>query len=144
MPVTGGDRVAAKLRAIPDLVRQRVIEAIEESAGFVLQDAKLLTPRDAVNPGAHAADGLTTIFDKGGMRALVGLPTPELRNNYFWFRFLNGGTEGGQISYRKGGKRFTMNVPSRPALRVLERARDGNLAAIEASVREAVAEGLRG
>ena len=114
-----------------------------EASGLVLQDMKNLTPRDAVNPGSHAADGLTIEYEKDGLRARIGLPTYELESKYFWFKFLDGGTAGGEVTYRKNGARFTMQVPARPALRIRERAKDGKIAEVERMVREAIAEGLR-
>lgn len=145
MPVTGGREAAAALRALPRRVEARIAEALEQAAGIVLQDMRALTPRDAANPGAHAADGLTVVFAEQGLRAHVGLPTPELASDYFWFRFLDGGTRGGEVTYRRAdapGKLFTMRVPARPALRIRERALDGNLAEVDRLVRQAVAQAL--
>jgi hypothetical protein len=146
MPVTGGREVAAALRALPRAVEARVAEALEDAAGIVLQDMKARTPRDAANPGKHAADGLTVIFSDSGLQARIGLPTAELASQYFWFRFLDLGTAGGEVTYRRAdapGKLFTMRVPARPALRIREVALDGNLPEVERLIRAAIAEGLR-
>jgi len=143
MPVIGGREAVQKFRVIPVQVRQSVIDLMPEASGLVLQDMQNFTPRDAANPGSHAADGLTIEYEKDGLRARIGLPSYELESKYFWFRFLDGGTAGGEVTYSKNGKRFTMSVPARPALRIRERAKDGNIAEVERMVRQAIAEGLR-
>lgn len=145
--VTGAKEAVAKLNRIPLAVRERVEAALLMGGGIVLQDMRMLTPRDPANPGAHAQDGLTVLADEGGLRLRVGLPTQDLASDYFWFRFLDGGTKGGEVTYWRRGKdgrrRFTMQVPSRPALRIRERALDGNIDEVRALVAEAIAEGLR-
>lgn len=145
MPVTGGREVAAALRRVPAAVEARVREALEDAAVLVLQDMKAMTPRDAAAPGGHVADLLTVIAEPEGLRLHLGLPSPQLASSGFWFRFLDGGTAGGEVTYRLArspGKLFTMRVPARPALRIRERALDGNLAEVDRLVRQAVADGL--
>ena len=147
MPVTGAQEAVAKLNKIPAIVREKVEEAIKKSAGIVLEDMRRLTPRDPANPGSHAREGLTYIIDEGGLEARIGLPTKELENDYFWFRFLDGGTKGGEIRYWRRDKagnrtRHTMNVPSRPALHIRERALDGNIEEVRRLVAEAITEGF--
>lgn len=147
MPVTGQKEVIAKLNRLPDIVRMKAAEALSEAAGIVLQDMKVLTPRDRANPGPHAADALTIVTSPDGLEAHVGLPTADLASDYFWFRFLDSGTKGGEVRYWKRGadgsrKRHTMVVPSRPALRIRERAYEGNMDEVERLVRQAIAEGI--
>ncbi len=148
MTVTGARELVAKMNRMPQAVRERVEDAILQSAGIVLEDMKRLTPRDPVNPGAHAQDGLTIAIVEGGLEARIGLPTRDLESDYFWFRFLDGGTKGGEVNYwrRKGDgtrTRHTMTVPSRPALRIRERALEGNIDEVRRLVAEAIQQGLR-
>lgn len=145
MPVTGGKEAAALLRAIPAAVELRVKFALEQAALIVLEDMRALTPRDPANPGPHARDGLTIRMAENGLRADIGLPTAGLASDYFWFRFLDGGTQGGEVTFRRRGgvQLFTMTVPARPALRIRERALEGNLGEVDRLVRAAVAEGLQ-
>lgn len=148
MTVTGAKELVAKLNSIPVAVRERVEDAIFKSAGLVLEDMKRLTPYDGANPGSHARDGLTIAVMDGGLEARVGLPTKDLESDYFWFRFLDGGTKGGQVRYWRQGadgtrKRHTMTVPARPALRIRERALEGNIDEVRRLVAEAIAQGLR-
>jgi len=148
MAITGKQELIAALTTrIPNAVREKVVEALERAAGLVLEDMRSFTPLDAKNPGSHARDGLTVIFSENGTRAQIGLPTKRLENDYFWFRFLDGGTKGGEVSYWRNGsagrKKYVMRVPARPALRIRERALDGNMDEVRRLVAEAVAEGMR-
>lgn len=146
MGVKGGKEVAAKFARIPDAVRKRVEAALLKGAGLTLDEMKRLTPFDAANPGAHARDGLTIVVEKGGLRVHVGLPSRELASDYFWFRFLDGGTKGGEVTYwrrtKEGRTRHTMNVPARAALHIREKALDGNADEVERLVREALQQGI--
>lgn len=143
MAVHGAGEVIRKLNGIADDARQSVADALSEGATLILQDMQNFTPRDAANPGAHAVDGLTIVQEADGLKVHIGLPTLEITSDYFWFRFLDGGTAGGEVTYRKDGKRHTMNVPARPALHILDRARDGNIDEVERLVREALTEAMR-
>lgn len=147
MTVTGGAQVASALERVPALVRVRIAQAIEAGARLVLADMKVLTPRDSANPGPHAADGLTLILDEEDTRARVGLPTDDLASDYFWFRFLDGGTKGGEVTANRRGangkrQRYTIKVPARAALRIRERALDANRDELRRLVAQAVAEGV--
>ncbi|RCK40492.1 hypothetical protein [Thalassospira xiamenensis] len=144
MPVTGTKEVVAALQhGIPSRIRENVEEALHKAAQLVLFDMEALTPIDASNPGPHARDGLTILAGDGGLSYDIGLPTRDLAEDHFWFRFLDGGTKGGEVSYRRNGRRFTMRVPKRPALRILERAMDGNRDEIERLIVQAIREALR-
>ena len=145
MPVTGADRVIAAFRRAPETVRQRIKDALPDAAAPILDDMRALTPVDAANPGPHARDGLTMIVDDDGMTVRIGLPTADLASDYFWFRFLDGGTAGGEVTYRKAGSTtpHTMQVPARPALRIRERALDGNVDEVNRMLRAAIVDGLR-
>lgn len=145
MPVRGGRQVANRLRGLPRQVNTHLQEAIEESAVLVLQDMRNFTPVDADNPGPHARDALTIRYEEDGLTAYVGLPTRDLASDYFWFRFLDGGTRGGEASYRSRttGKRVTVRVPARPALEIRQRALTGNLNEIRRIINRALQNGLR-
>ncbi|OSQ34363.1 HK97 gp10 family phage protein [Thalassospira sp. MCCC 1A01428] len=128
MTVTGGKQLAARLNALPDKMHDQVVEAVAKAALAVLDEMRRLTPRDSANPGKHAADGLTVVYSENGLKAFIGLPSDALASDYFWFRFLDGGTKGGTVQYRKAGKlgkRYSMTVPARPALHIRDRAVDG-------------------
>jgi hypothetical protein len=144
MPVTGGRRTAQALRQVPQRVEARLREALEESAGLVLADMRAFTPYDADNPGPHARDGLTIRYEADRLAAHVGLPSRELAQDYFWFRFLDGGTRGGEVTVRnrRGEGFYTMRVPARPALRIRERALEGNLPEVRRLISLAVENGL--
>lgn len=146
MGVKGGKEVAAKFSRASAAVRKRVEAALLKGAGLTLEDMKRLTPVDAANPGAHAREGLTIVVEPGGLRVHVGLPTRELASDYFWFRFLDGGTKGGEVTYwrrsKEGRTRHTMQVPSRSALHIRAQAMDGNADEVERLVREAIQQGL--
>lgn len=146
MPVKGAKELVAALSIrIPARVREHVEDALKQASFLVLQDMQAMTPVDGSSAGPHARDALTVMFDEGGLKTNIGLPTRDLSEDHFWFRFLDGGTKGGEVSYTKNGKRFTMKVPKRSALRILERALDGNRDEIErliaAAIRKAVREG---
>lgn len=145
MAVTGADRVIAAFRRAPELVRQRIQDALPRAAQPVFDDMRAFTPIDPASPGAHARDGLTMIVEDDGLKVSIGLPTVALASEYFWFRFLDGGTAGGEVSYRKAGSAtlHTMRVPSRPAFRIRERALDGNIDEVERLLRQAILDGLR-
>lgn len=158
MPVTGALEIVKKFNSIPLAVRTRVEDAIREGAVIILEDMKRLTPYDAANPGSHARDGLTVHFLEDGLEARIGLPTRDLESDYFWFRFLDGGTKGGEVYYWYGGapanyrrmsktarlaKMRKIKVPARPALRIRERALEGNIDEVRRLVAEAIAQGLR-
>lgn len=144
MPVTGAKEVVAALSIrLPARLREYVEDALKQASFLVLQDMKALTPIDGSNPGPHAADGLTVVFDDQGLRSYVGLPNSDLSEKYFWFRFLDDGTKGGEVRYRRDGQIRTMNVPARPAMRIRERAIDGNREEIERLIVEAINRALR-
>lgn len=147
MTVTGGKELIAALNRLPRIAEQAVADALLKGAGLVLQDMRTYTPRDASNPGPHVADGLTIVTSPDGLEARVGLPTQALASDYFWFRFLDSGTKGGEISYWRrsanGSRtRQTMRVPSRPALRIRERALDGNIEEVRRLVVQAIEQGI--
>jgi hypothetical protein len=145
--VKGLDAAVAKINRIPEAVRAQVEEAIGKVTVIMLADMQALTPLDPENPGAHAREGLTVQFAEDGLSARVGLPTQELVSNFFWFRFLDLGTKGGEVSYwRRGadGKRtkHVMQVPARAALRIRERVLDGNREEGLRMITEAIRQGL--
>lgn len=144
MAVKGGKEAAAKLAAIPAVVRDRIEDALREGAEAILTDMRLMTPRDSSNPGPHAADMLTMIVSDDGLKIDIGLPTNQLAQDAFWFRFLDSGTKGGQVTYRRAGSAnlHTMTVPARPALRIRDRALDGNLAEVRRLVALAIQSGI--
>lgn len=143
MTVTGGKRITAALNALPARARENVEEAISKAAFMILADMKAITPRDP-NSRTHAADGLTVVIADGGLSARIGLPTPDLTSDYFWFRFLDGGTRGGTFEYRLPGstKLHRMNSPARPALRIRERSLDGNRDDVERLIRAAITQAI--
>lgn len=119
MPVTGGADVAAALRRMPERAKAEVKEAVRTGAGAVLADMQRLTPRSDDPP--HVRDALTVQYENDIPSARVGLPTQGLADAFSYFRVLDGGTQG------------------QPALRIRERALDGNRDEIERAVREAMA-----
>lgn len=149
MAVKGANRLKAILRRFPEKVKANLIPAVQQAAQGVLADMQMLTPFDPENPGRHARDGLTISYEKEGLVAHVGLTTPELTSEYFWFRFLDGGTKGGEVTYwrrTKDGKRrqSTMRVPARMAHHIRARALDGNLDDIDRVVRQAIMKAANG
>ena len=144
MPVEGADRVIAAFRRFPQAVRDRMKDALPDAAAPILNDMRVLTPVDGNNPGPHARDGLAMIVDDDGLAVRIGLPNPQLASQYFWFRYLDGGTAGGEVTYRRAGSTtlHTMRVPARPALNIRQRALDGNLAEIDRTLRAAIVAGL--
>ena len=144
MPVEGADRVIAAFRRAPEAVRQRMKDALPDAAAPILNDMRAMTPVDADNPGPHARDGLALIVDDDGLTVRIGLPTAALAAAYFWFRFLDGGTAGGEVTYRRAGSTtlHTMRVPARPPLNIRQRALDGNLAEVDRTLRAAIIAGL--
>lgn len=148
MPVKGGKDVAAALRRMPARVREEVIDAVQRGAEAVLDDMRRFTPLDPATP-QHAREGLTIVEDKDGMAAHVGLPTAELASEYFWFRFLDGGTKGytagdtRRTGKSKTTKKIYRDIPPRPALHIRQRALDANRDSIEAAVRRAIEAGLK-
>ena len=144
MPVEGADRVIAAFRRAPQAVRDRMKDALPDAAAPILNDMRFMTPVDPANPGPHARDGLVLIVDDDGLTVRIGLPTAALASEYFWFRFLDGGTAGGEVTYRRAGSTtlHTMRVPARPALNIRQRALDGNLAEVERTLRAAIVAGL--
>lgn len=143
--VVGSDKLIAALNRMPKQVEAHVKEAIEAAAAQILLDMQAFTPQDP-NSTDHARDALAVAFEESGLAARIGLPTATKAQEYFWFRFLDGGTKGGQVSYRRAGSttRHTMTVPSRPALRIRERALDMNRDDIERLMKEAIMQALRG
>ncbi len=147
MTVTGGRAVAAALRAVPDRMREPIAEAVAKAAASLLLEMQRLTPRDAANPGRHAADGLTVQIVDGGLKAYVGLPSDALAQDYFWFRFLDGGTKGGVVQYKRAGKlgkRYKMKVPRRRALHIRDRAVDATIDETRNVISEAVRRAISG
>lgn len=147
MSVTGGARVAAALASLPDRLRPGLAEALRQGAVLVLSDMTALTPVDADEPGPHARDALTIAAAEDGLSVRVGLPSRELASDYFWFRFLDGGTKGGEVTARRRRPdgtvhRYTVRVPARPALMIRERALDQNIAEIRRLVADAVEEAI--
>lgn len=144
MPVTGGRAVAAALRRYPEIVRQEVEEALQRAAQLVLEEMRRLTPIDPSST-THARDALTVAFQESGLTAKVGLTTAALTSDFFWFRFLDLGTKGGEVRYRVRGTREvrTMQTPARPALHIRERAMDLNRDDVERLIRAALADALR-
>ena len=147
MTVTGGRELAARLNALPAKMQDHIADAVARAAMAMLDEMRRLTPRDGANPGPHAADGLTVIYSQDGLKAFIGLPTGRLASDYFWFRFLDGGTKGGTVQYRKAGKlgkRYVMAVPRRPALHIRDRAVDGTIDDVKQIISTAVREALDG
>ncbi|MCA1971247.1 MAG: HK97 gp10 family phage protein [Caenispirillum sp.] len=144
MPVTGTDKILKALRDKPRVIQERVKEALEQGAQMVLEDMKALTPVDSANPGPHARDGLTITRDENGLAIHVGLPTPALATEYFWFRFLDMGTRGREVTYRKAGSRamHKMQVPPRQPRNIRITALDMNYYEIERLVKRAIQMGL--
>lgn len=147
MTIIGAKELVAKLNRIPDEVRDRVAAALKKGAGQVLGDVVAYTPYDPTHGGSHARDGMTMRVSEDGLTIRVGLVDKKAESDYFWFRFLDGGTKGGEVNYwrrKADGSRVrqTMKVPARPALRILDRALDGNIAEVKRLVAEAVSEGI--
>lgn len=148
MPVRGGEQVADRLRRAPQQARNRLEDAIRDGGELVLSDMRALTPIDADNPGPHARNGLTMRFDEQETKALVGLPTRDLASDYFWFRFLDGGTRGGTYRAKRAVngdmQRYDINVPSRPALNIRQRALNRNIDEITRLVSRALQNSIGG
>ena len=149
MAVKGADKLIATLHRFPEKVKANLVPAVHKAAQGVLADMQMLTPYDPENPGRHARDGLTISYEKDGLVARIGLVTPELTSEYFWFRFLDGGTKGGEVTYwrrTKDGKRrqSTMRVPARVAHHIRFRALDGNLDMIDRVIRQAIKKAANG
>ncbi len=151
MGVTGDKALLAALTALPGTVRAELTREIEAAGEALREEMTRLTPRDAANPGPHAADGFRVVTDDDGLGVRVGLPTPEDVTEYFWFRFIDLGTQGGAVRYRRSvgaghvrrpRRWHIMNVPSRPALHIRARALDGMAAEIRARIGAAVARAL--
>lgn len=122
MGVSGSDAVRRQLTAVSDEVKAAVRQEIRQGAEDILAEMKRLTPVDASSGGPHVRDALRIDYAADGLKAQIGLPSDAEVEAYFWFRFLNDGTKGGTVAYRRGGKRYAMTVPKRAALRILERA----------------------
>ena len=141
MTVRGGSAVAAALRLYPARLRSRLEDAISEAAELLLADMRRRVPRDS---GALAR-ALVTAMSESGLAAHIGLPTRRLPSRYFYARFIEAGTKGGQVTYRRRGsaKIHTMNVPFRAARPFMRPALDLNRAAVERMIRDAVANTIR-
>lgn len=139
MPVTGGRQTAAALNRIPQRARAEIELAIEQIADQILADMKQFAPRDT----GQLATALTRVLENDGLKARVGLPTELLANDYFYARFIELGTKGGEVQFRRAGssKRHTMTVPARPARPFMEPAlninRDDLINAIRAALTRA-------
>lgn len=145
--VKGISEAVSRLNRMPEAVRVRLQEALPKAAQVILEDMQAFTPVDGLHGGAHAREGLNVKISDDGLQANIGLPTQQDVNDYFWFRFLDGGTKGGEVKYWKrdaSGKRtrHTMQVPSRPALRIREKALDANEAKAREIIMEAIQAGL--
>ena len=140
MPVKGADKLKAAFRRMPDAVREDVEEAIQRAADLILEDMKRFVPRDT----GDLAAALAKVATESGLGALIGLPTQELANDYFYARFIEEGTKGGTVNYRrKGGPQVhTMNVPARPATPFMAPALDVNREDIERLLRTAIQTGI--
>ena len=148
MTDTGGKELARRLIGTAERAQALVEEALEEAAQDVLRDQQALTPVDPSRPGPHVRDALTILatLENGRPGVRVGLPTADLANVFFWFRFLDAGTAGGTVTYRRRGsdKQHTMTVPARPALHILNNSLDANRDKIVAAVRAALDRALKG
>lgn len=148
MPVSGQGALLAALRAMPDRARAEIAKAVQQGAEGVLEEMKRLTPVDPETP-KHARDGLTISYESDGQVARIGLPTNALAEEFFWWRFLDGGTKGytagdtRRTAKNKTTKKVRRNIPARPALRIRERALDANRDEIERLVRMALAAVLK-
>lgn len=114
------------------------------AAQLVLAEMQRLTPVDP-RSREHARDALTVAFEESGLTARIGLTTAELTSDYFWFRFLDLGTKGGEVRYRVRGTREvrTMQTPARPALHIRERSLDMTRDDVERLIRQALAQAIR-
>lgn len=142
MTVTGGKQVTAAFRRMPARVRERVEQAIEDTADQILADMKRMAPRDT----GQLAAALTRSIEEGGLSARVGLPTDALASDFFYARFIELGTKGGEKTYRnrRSGKRVSVTVPAQPARPFMAPALDINRDDLIAAIREAVRQGMRG
>lgn len=140
MPVTGTQKVVAAIRRIPAAVREEVEAAIVQAADLVLRDMQSLAPKDT---GALAA-ALTKAIGESGLSARIGLPTDVLASDFYYARFLEFGTKGGEVSYRRRGspKSYVMRVPARAPRPFMGPALDLNREQIEALIRDAVTRGM--
>ena len=141
MPVVGAREAAARIRAIPAAVRREIEEAVEQVADQILADMKGLVPRDS----AALAAALTTASIEGGLGYRIGLPTEALARQFFYARFLEEGTKGGLVSFRKSGSAVphTMRVPSRPRRPFMEPALDAGKRDLIAAIGRAMEAGFR-
>jgi len=147
MPVMGISEAVSTLNNAGAVIESAVKQAIEKGAGIVLDDMRNMTPIDPASGGDHARNGLYIAYDDDGLIAHIGLPDAASASDYFWFRFLDGGTKGGEVRYWRRDKagnrtRHVMRVPTRPALHIRERAIDGNIDEIRALVRAAIEDAL--
>ena len=143
MPVRGSKAVSAALRRAGPLVRQYVGDALEDAGEGVLQDMRLLAPRDT---GVMAASltMLRSDIETDWLRVAIGLPTDRLANDYFYARFVEFGTKGGEVTARsKTGRRYKMRVPARPARPFMGPAVTMNRDDLDRDVRTAIAAALR-
>lgn len=126
MPAHGGvvgyKSTAQNLKRYSKEIRPKLLQNMRTAAEFILDDMRAMTPIDRDNPDPHARDGLTILEIEGDLILRIGLPTLQLANDFFWFRFLDSGTRGGVVTYRRNGKVVEVNVPARVALRIMENA----------------------
>lgn len=141
MAVTGAKEVAAALRAAPNAVREELREVIAQIAERILRDMVTFVPKDT----GELARALAVAFSESGLAARVGLVTERAAADFFYARFLELGTKGGEASYRRAGssERHSMTVPARPATPFMQPALDLNRDDLERLVWEAIREALR-
>ncbi|MDW3204572.1 MAG: hypothetical protein R8L07_03435 [Alphaproteobacteria bacterium] len=141
MAVIGAREAAARIRAIPATVRAEIQEAVEQVADQILIDMKGLVPRDS----AALAAALTKAAIEGGLGYRIGLPTEALARKFFYARFLEEGTKGGLVSFRRAGSAVphTMRVPARARRPFMEPALDAGKRDLVAAIGRAVNDGMR-
>lgn len=140
MAVHGAKRVVAKFNSAPLAVREELRKALADTADQILADQKSLVPRDS----GKLAAALTKESRENGMRWLIGLPSLDLARRHFWLRFLEYGTKGGIVSFRRAGSAIphTMRVPPRARRPVLEPSMDANRDEFVARIRAAIRRGF--
>ena len=141
MPVTGAKEVSTALRRAPNLVRAEVRQAVAEIAERILRDMRSFVPVDT----GELRAGLDKAFSESGLSARIGLVTAQAASDLFYARFIELGTVGGQVTYRRAGSqtRHVMNVPARPATPFMDPALRANRPELERRIWQAIEEGLR-
>ena len=142
MPVRGAKEVATALREAPNAVRRELAAVVAEIADLILRDMVGLVRKDT----GGLAQALDKVFSESGLSARIGLVTAKAAADFFYARFLELGTKGGEVRYRRrgqGARWHTMQVPARPATPFMQPSLDMNRDDLERLVWEAIREGLR-